>query len=207
LAFAHSDQIFNKGNERLAKPVLDRNHKALGQAEKLAALQANAWESGAGGEVAYTKYGSAKSRTIRNDTRGAVNILKKHQQAVFLNQESPYQPEEVQFAAATLVEAQSAIDNNYGKLNNRIAAGKELQKDDGALQWYLDQGTSVADTANIAHSDDDRMPVQATTPRKTTNREVVKKIVGDRFSSMTPEEREQLDRQRNTGQNNEEENP
>jgi hypothetical protein len=176
LAFAHSDRIHNKGVRR------------LGPKKDMAALQAAAWESGAGGEVAYSKYSTAKSRTIRNDTRGAVDILRKHKEAIESGKASPFSQDQVQFAAASLVEAQSAIDQNYGKLNNRIAAEKELEKDDGALDWYLDTATRVNETTQTGH-DPEGKPIYETAERPTTNREVIKKIVGDRYSNMTPEQR------------------
>ncbi|MFI5271173.1 MAG: hypothetical protein ACHQT9_03970 [Candidatus Saccharimonadales bacterium] len=187
LAFAYSDKEFNKtpGMNGMGSPD-----------KKFEALQAAAWESGAGGEVAYNKYGTAKSRTIRNDTRGAVEIMKNHQAAMFKGEESPYSQEQVQFAAASLVEARNAVANNYGKLNNRIAAGKELEKDDGALDWYLDSMTTVGNTSTIANSVDDGTAVQAGATNKVTNRDVINKMVGDRIQNMSPAEREAAERSR-----------
>lgn len=180
LAFAHSDLIYDKGLY---------NGDSTEAGRDLDRLRHAAWASGAGGEVAYTKFSTAKGRTVRNDTRAAVDILKAHRKAVEAGEASPYNAEQVQFAAATLVESQNAIDQNYGKLNNRIDAAREMAKDEGALNWYLDTGTTVNETEQIASNLEDRTPVYATGQRETTNREVIQKIVGDRFNSMTPEQR------------------
>ena len=186
LAFAYSDKEFKK----------TPGSGGMGSGTKFEDLQFAAWKSGAGGEVAYNKYGTAKSRTVRNDTKRAVGIMKAHQAALFRGEDSPHSQDEVEFAAASLVEARNAIANNYGKQNNRKVAGDELEKDDGALDWYLDSGTTVANTSTIANSVDDGTAVQATGKIKVTNRDVVNKIVGDRIQNMTPEQRESAERSR-----------
>lgn len=189
LAFAHSDIKFNGGlykpNQADAKADLDK-------------LAADAWESGAGGEVSYTKLSTAKARTIRNDVRRAVDIVKKHREAIEAGQTSPYTPEQVQFAAASLVETQNAVNAQYGKLNNRAEAVKELGNDNGALEWYLDTPTTVNATARVEgpHPTVGGAPVYAEGPVRMTNRSVIDGIVGDRYAGMTPEQRKVAEQNR-----------
>jgi hypothetical protein len=188
LAFAHSDRIYKHG---LINPNSEVSDTAMDK------LRFAAWQSGNGGEVAYTKFSTAKGRTVRNDTRTAVDVLKKHRQAIEAGQASPYSAEQVQFAAASLVDSKNAIKNNYGKLNNRQDAGKELAKDEGSLDWYLDTPTQVTDTARVEGPNPTvgGAPVYATGGRQTTNRELVSKIVGDRYADLTPEQRQIAEQQ------------
>jgi hypothetical protein len=209
LAFAYSDDIHKKTPGRAGS--LSDGKTSISQ------LEAAAWESGAGGEVMYNKLSTAKSRDIRNDTREAVKILQTHKEALESGQVSPYSPEQVRFAAANLVETQTGIDNNYGKINNRKVAGEEMEKGQEALDYYLDTevpsdapqrrpkpeqvDTNPDGTPVLASpirpkpvkvdTNPDGSPVLASPiyPPRVTNRDVVKKMVGDRFSNMTPEQR------------------
>lgn len=188
LAFAHSDRMYKKG-------LL--NHDSEVSTQQMGKLRFEAWKSGRGGENSLNKFTNAKGRTVRNDTRTAVNVLKSHRQAIEAGRESPYTAEQVQFAAANLYDDRMAIANQYGKLNNREDAGKELAKDEGALDWYLGTSTNVTEPVRVEgpHPTAGGAPVYGPpSTRATTNEELVKKIVGDRYASLSPEQRAQMER-------------
>jgi hypothetical protein len=196
LAFAHSDRMFKKGLLNPDSSVSDK---------KLDSLRAEAWASGRGGENAYNKYASAKGRAVRNDTRTAVDVLKAHRKAVQQGVDSPYSEEIVQLAAANLVDDRKAIENNYGKINNRADAGKELAKDEGALDFYLGTKVKVTDTHEVGHNPDGTSKFESV-ERETTNDELVKKIVGDREANLTPAQRAEWNARRAAGEEADQEN-
>jgi len=189
-AFAKSDSMFGKGLQYKSKEEAD---------EAMSELRHKAWLSGAGGESMYVLMSNAKGRTVRNNTREAVEIVKAHQNALKNGAPSPYTPEEAQTAAALLVETQQAVREGHGRFNNRQDATKEMQKDGGALEEFLgapDRGAGgpvVRDSVpqrnpdgTVRHTDEGQ-PMYRSAVQERTNRDVVAQMVAQRGAAMSDE--------------------
>jgi hypothetical protein len=189
LAFAYSDQI---------------HHNGLGNSGDINRLSHEAWQSGAGGEIMYTKMGNAKARDIRNDLRKASEVLQYHQDLrsgkikLEEGQEPVYSETDVRDAATVLVETQGAVDQGIGKQNNRSLAKEELAKSQDALDFYLDSQTNPDTVTNDTVTMDvdpatgDAIRASDTVPKIRTNRDVVREIVGKRVSSLSEDEMARL---------------
>lgn len=206
LAFAHSDKMFEKGlyNSDPVKADAD-----------LAQLQYKAWKSGAGGESVWTLMSNGKGRAVRNNAQGAADILIRHKKNIEDIQagktdangepiKRTYSDDQVQDAASILREHEMAIEQSQGKLNNRQESGAVLKgknKEGEVSAYYEDymrqptgkkiktgRKTEVRDAAgNVTELRDEI--------RDETNRDVVAKIVGDRYGSMTEEQKRALQEQ------------
>jgi hypothetical protein len=200
----------------LAKAQSDHINKTPGRLYKgtasLDKLQFDAWKSGRGSEVGYTKMSSARSRAVRSDTRSALNVLQKHQQNLEDIKEGKideatgetvkpvYEKDDVLFAASALYDDRMNINQGYGRLNNKQAFAEEMSNDKtNALDSYLTlpakdkdgkiemkkvmKKRQVTDAAGRPAIEE----YEAEEPETYEDR--VKEIVGDRYANLNDEQR------------------
>lgn len=167
LAFAHSDstfggKLYSSGGREKAEEDMDK-------------LQYAAWESGAGGESAYSVLNSGKSRSVRFPAQYAMGVVK--------NKRGTYSQEQRQQAAAFLTHTQQGIDSGYGKPNN-IKQFRDIMgtpENANALQEFMSQPAQVQEQTQTVRVSD-RQPQVETRTVQGTNADIVGGLVSRRGS-------------------------
>lgn len=195
LAFAYSDIVNGKNGQPggLYKNREDPHATAVSDMDR---LQFDAWKSGAGGEVAYNKYGTAKARVIRNDTNMARHVLKDF---TTNGAASKYTDGDAKAAAAMIMESKMAVQNSYGKQNNRETFKKtfeDVDKDGFTGEKYLQDylkapstGTKDVHEKVVNNQGDiDTTRLRPVTKQRTKEDDVME-LVGQRMS-MSEDQRQ-----------------